>query len=221
MNIDESKQMQSKQAGKPRRRRTLFGRLWRLIGVLGLLSILGYAGLIGYVSYREAHVPAPTDYDAIIVLGAQVKQDGEASVQLRWRLDKALEMYRLSPCVVVVCGAQGGVEPRPEAEVMRALLIADGIPADQVYMDTQSMDTRQNMNNAKQILDQLGLTKPLVVTSDYHLPRAMEIAQDAGFTPQGAGSLCRPELEFWFQNHGREALAWVKYWLVKYVGLNL
>ena len=77
------------------------------------------------------------------------------------------------------------------------------------------------MENAKVILDKLGLTRPLVVTSDYHLPRAMEIAADAGFDPQGAGSLCRPEFSYWAQNHGREALAWVKYWLVKYVGLRL
>ena len=221
MNKDENKQTQHKQAGKPRRRRSPVGRLLRLIGVLVLLGVLGYAGLIGYVSYRETHVPVPSDYDAIIVLGAQVKPDGEASVQLRSRLDKALEMYQQSPCVVVVCGAQGGVEPRPEAEVMRDLLIADGIPAEQIYMDTKSTDTRQNMNNAKAILDELGLAKALVVTSDYHLPRALEIAADAGFAPQGAGSFCKPDVGFWLKNHGREALAWVKYWLMKYGGLSL
>jgi uncharacterized SAM-binding protein YcdF (DUF218 family) len=130
-------------------------------------------------------------------------------------------MYRKNPCVVVVCGARGGTEPRPEADVMRELLIADGVPEGMVYTDADSTDTRQNMDNAKRILDSLGLSSPLVVTSDYHLPRAMEIAADAGFQPQGAGSLCRPELTYWAQNHGREALAWVKYWLVKYVGLKL
>lgn len=204
------------------RRRPPVGRLLRLMGWLALLAVVAYGALIGYVCYREAHVPAPAGYDAIIVLGAQVKPDGEPSVQLHWRLDKALEMYRAYPCVVVVCGAQGGMEPRPEADVMREWMIAQGVPADQVYTDALSMDTRENMENAKTILDGLGLTRPLVVTSDYHLPRAMAIAADAGFDdPQGAGSLCRPEFEFWFQNHSREALAWVKYWLVRYVGLPL
>ena len=191
------------------------------IGILALAGIIIYAGLVGYVCYREATVPAPENYDSIIVLGAQVKPDGEPSVQLRWRLDKALEMYQASPCVIVVCGAQGGNEPRPEGDVMRELLIADGVPAEQIHVDNTSMDTRQNMANAKAILNRLGLNRPLIVTSDYHLPRAMAIAQDTGFYPQGAGSLCRPELYFWAQNHGREALAWVKYWLIKYVGLNL
>jgi SanA protein len=196
-------------------------RILRMLIAVLVLGALVYGGLIGYVCYRETHVPAPTDYDSIIVLGAQVKADGEPSVQLRWRLDKALEMYNASPCTVVVCGARGGNEPRPEADVMRELLIADGVDSALIYVDTQSMDTRQNMDNAKAILDHLGLSRPLIVTSDYHLPRAMAIAEDAGFVPQGAGSLCRPELTYWAQNHGREALAWVKYWLVKYVGLPL
>lgn len=216
MNKDEIKH------SPPKKRRPLLGRILRLIALLAGIGVVVYGGLIGYVCYREANVPVPATYDSIIVLGAQVKPDGEPSVQLRWRLDKALEMYQAVPCVMVVCGAQGGNEPRPEADVMRELLLADGVPEAMIYADNTSVDTRQNMQNAKAVLDGQGLNKPLIVTSDYHLPRALEIAADAGFVnPQGAGSLCRPELEFWFQNHSREALAWVKYWLVKYVGLSL
>ncbi len=202
-------------------RRSRPGKVLRVLCWLIAAGLMVYGGLIAYVCYREDHVPAPTDYDAIIVLGAQVKADGEASVQLRWRLDKALEMYEASPCVMVVCGAQGGDEPRPEADVMKELLALDGVPESMIYTDAESVNTRQNMDNAKVILDGLGLSRPLVVTSDYHLPRAMAIAADAGLTPQGAGSLCRPELSYWAKNHGREALAWVKYWLEKYAGLSL
>ncbi len=206
---------------QPKKKRPFWRRLLRVAGVIALVAVLAYGALIGYVCYRETHVPAPSGYDSIIVLGAQVKADGEPSLQLRWRLDKALEMYEASPCVLVVCGAQGGDEPRPEGDVMRDLLIADGVPATLIYPETASMDTRENMENAKRILDGLGLAKPLVVTSDYHLPRAMAIAADAGLVPQGAGSPCKPDFGYWIKNHGREALAWVKYWMVKYTGLRL
>ena len=124
---------------KPRKKRSPLARVLRVIGALVLIGVLCYAGLVAYVCYREVNVPAPTGYDAIIVLGAQVKADGEPSVQLRWRLDKALEMYEREPCVVVVCGAQAGTEPQAEAEVMRNLLIADGIPAERIYTDPLSM----------------------------------------------------------------------------------
>jgi uncharacterized SAM-binding protein YcdF (DUF218 family) len=196
-------------------------RIFKLLAVLLTIGVLCYTALIGYVVYREKNVPAPSDYDSIIVLGAQVQPSGEPSVQLDWRLDKATEMYLASPCPVIACGAQGTDEPRPEADVMRDLLIGDGIPADAIYTDPVSMDTYQNIRNAKAIIEELGLSRPLIITSDYHLPRAMAIAEMEGFDPQGVASPTRQELGFWLKNHCREALAWVKFWLIRYVGLTL
>ena len=189
--------------------------------VLIILGVVCYAALVGYTVYREKTVPEPSDYDVIVVLGAQVQPNGEPSVQLDWRLDKAVEMYFKSPCPVIVCGAQGSDEPRPEADVMRDLLIERGVPADYIYTDSVSTDTYQNIRNAKVIITQLGLSKPLIITSDYHLPRAMDIAKAEGFAPQGAASPTKQELQFWLKNHCREALAWVKFFLIRYIGLDL
>ncbi|MBN1776748.1 MAG: YdcF family protein [Clostridiales bacterium] len=196
-------------------------RILKVLLVLFIFVAVCYAALVGYTVYREKTVPEPSDYDAIIVLGAQVQTDGEPSVQLDWRLDKAVEMYNASPCPVVVCGAQGKDEPRPEAEVMRDLLIGRGMPAGMIYTDPVSTDTYQNIRNAKAIIEQLGLNRPLIITSDYHLPRAMDIAKAEGFEPQGAASPTKQEFQFWLKNHGREALAWVKFFLIRYIGLDL
>lgn len=189
--------------------------------ILVALGVLCYAALVGYVVYREKNIPEPSAYDSIIVLGAQVQATGEPSVQLRWRLDKAVEMYQASPCAVVVCGAQGKDEPAPEADVMRDLLIADGIPAETIHTDPTSTDTYQNIRNAKEIIEALGLSSPLIITSDYHLSRAMDIAKAEGLKSQGAASPTKQEFQFWVKNHGREALAFVKFWLIYYVGLKL
>ena len=51
----------------------------------------------------------------------------------------------------------------------------------------------------------------IVVTSDYHLPRALAIARDAGLEVQGIGAPTLPE--WWIKNHFREVLAWGKYLL--------
>lgn len=197
-------------------------KVLRVLLILLLIAAVGYAAVVGHVCYQEAHVPAPTDYDAIIVLGAQVLPTGEPSVQLQWRLDKAKEMYDQNPCPVVVCGAQAGTEPEPEAEVMRRVLQKAGVAETDIYMDAESDDTRSNVKNAMTLLAGRQITRPLIVTSDYHLPRAMAIARDAGFAQvQGAGSPCRPEINFWLKNHCREALAWGKYWAEKYLGIDL
>ena len=178
--------------------------LWAL-----LAGAAAWCALVAFVCVKEYTVPVPDpDTEAIIVLGAQVKADGTLSLQLQWRLDKALEMYAALPQKIVVCGAQGGDEPTTEARAMYAYLTAHGVPSEDLLLDETSFNTRQNLANAKQLLPE-ETTKVLIVTSNYHLPRAMALATDAGFAPSGVGSPIK--LIYWPKNHFREALAWVKY----------
>ena len=89
--------------------------LWfvRLPLMLILIALLIWAGLIGMVWWRETHIPTLESYDAIVVLGAQVKADGTPSVQLQLRMDTAYETWLKAPCMVVCCGGQGADEPAP------------------------------------------------------------------------------------------------------------
>ena len=100
---------------------------------------------------------------------------------------------------------------------MRDYLIAKGVPADQILTDTQSTTTLENMRFAKRILQENGLsTAVCVITSDYHLPRALALASDVGLDATGVGSEIKAE--YWLKNHAREALAWLKYWAQKLTG---
>ena len=103
-----------------------------IIGLIVLLVVL-YAGVVAMVCIREGSVlktvPAADEYDAIVVLGAQVKPDGSPSIQLSWRLDAAWEAWEQKHVPVVVCGAQGKDEPMPEAEAMSLYLENKGVPA--------------------------------------------------------------------------------------------
>jgi len=180
---------------------------------LALLGALAFGVLFGLLIYREHTLPRPGSVDAMIVLGAQVNPDGTPSVQLEWRLTKALEVYQTKRTPIVVTGAQGADEPRTEASVMREWLIARGVPPEDIRMDESSMNTRENIANAMQYLP--GVKDVLIVTSDYHLPRAMQIARDQGLNPSGVGSPIKPE--YWWKNHFRETLAWGKYYLQKFI----
>ena len=55
-----------------------------------------------------------------------------------------------------------------------------------------------------------------MITSDYHLPRALAIAGSLGLDADGIGSPCKPE--WWVKNHAREVLAWGKYLLDEITG---
>ena len=204
---------------KKRRRRGLtFVKILLLLAALAVLFLGFVLGRLLILENRVSREPSELrePYDAIIVLGAQVKADGTPSVQLSWRLDAAAEAYRNKPVPVVVCGAQGSDEPMPEASAMRDVLMEKGVSDEMILMDPDSTDTRQNLNNAKNLLSGMeNVRKVLVVSSDYHVPRALALAEDMGFEAIGLGSPCKPE--YWIKNHARETLAWIKYWLQKYL----
>lgn len=195
------------------RRPGCLGMLFKLIFWLIALGALAYVGLFGYLLLKEHTLPRPGSYDAIVVLGAQVEKDGQPSVQLAWRLEKALEIYKQEPVLLVVTGARGVDEPATEASVMRNWLVDRGVREDQVLMDETSFNTRENIKNAVKLLP-AGTLDLMIVTSDYHLPRALQVARDLGLNPSGAASPIKPE--FWFKNHARETLAWGKYLVTKY-----
>ena len=188
--------------------------LIRLVFTLALLFALAYAGMFGYMLIREYSVPAPGSTQAMIVLGAQVKSDGQPSKQLELRLEAALAEYNKQPRPIVVCGAQGVGEPVTEATAMRNWLVAKGVPADQILLEEDSFNTQQNLEGAIQLLP-FHIKNVLIITSDYHLPRAMSIARDLGLNPSGVGSPILPE--YWLKNHAREALAWGKYFVNKFL----
>ena len=170
----------------------------RLIIGLVILGIILYAGVMGFVLIREkgvaTEVPSADNYDAIIVLGAQVKPDGSPSVQLSWRLNYRIKRWYLS---------------------------LTGNYYDRIYLSySTNMRYEQNLKNAGELLkNRPEVQRVLVVTSDYHVPRSLALAKDQGYEAVGLGSPCKPE--YWLKNHAREALAWIKYWGVKYLHLPL
>ena len=197
---------------------------FRLVILLLAAAAVFYVAVVAYVCICEGRVPktmpVAESYDAIIVLGAQVKPDGNPSVQLSWRLDAAAEAYQKKNVPVVVCGAQGIDEPMTEAEAMKQYLTTKGIPGNDILTDPKSFNTRQNLVNAGALLgEKQGIRRVLIVTSDYHVPRSLALAADLGFEASGLGSPCKPE--YWLKNHAREALAWIKYWGMKYLHLPL
>ena len=182
-----------------------------MLAIVLLLMILAALALIGFVYYQETHLPPVRESDVIIVLGAQVKSDGTPSVALERRLTLALEIYQTQVQSVIVCGAHGGDEPATEASVMRAWLLERGVLPEHVFEEPQSFNTRENLENAKKIMEQNGLSRALVITSDYHVARALALCRDVGIEATGKGSPSK--VEYFVKNHLREGVSWIKYGL--------
>ena len=190
----------------------------KILLILLLAGLFLFAAAMGALALAEGNAARSRGGSAaIIVLGAQVKADGQPSVQLELRLEAALTEYQKQPRLIICCGAQGANEPEPEGESMRKWLLARGVPETDVLAETASSNTLENLRNARAMLSE-GEARVTVVTSDYHLPRALAIARDAGLDADGVGSPCKPE--YWLKNHSREVLAWGKYLLNKIVPIG-
>lgn len=183
--------------------------------ILGLVGVLIegalFAAVCACAHIRREACPS----DVIIVLGAQVRPTGEPSNILEYRLIAASELYAraLAP-VIIVCGAQGGDEPMPEAVIMRDYLMQKGVPEHAILLEDKSTSTITNLENAKAIMDERGFESAIIATSDYHMTRALYVARKLSIDASGASSHSPASPYGFFINRFRETLSWLKTFLL-------
>ncbi|MBR1781122.1 MAG: YdcF family protein, partial [Oscillospiraceae bacterium] len=130
-------------------------RLGKIVLILIALFLLCCAGLEAFI-LLSARDDVRHEPKVMIVLGAMVWPDGPSPV-LRYRLDKALEYLDDHPeMTVIVSGGQGNDEPCSEAQAMADALIAAGVPAEQIVLEDTSFNTRQNLQNSRALMAELG-----------------------------------------------------------------
>lgn len=124
----------------------------------------------------------------IVVLGTTVYEHGPCYL-LRQRLKEAAKWANeYEDAVIVVTGGQGKTEPFTEGSEMKRYLIEElGISADRIVVEEASMNTYENMIFSGEILDKefedfsYEDSSILVVTNNFHMFRALQIAKKAGF----------------------------------------
>ena len=123
----------------------------------------------------------PMGDSTMVVLGCQVKESG-ASLMLRKRLDTAFEyLTEHEDMKVIVSGGQGADEPMSEAECMFDYLIAKGISPERIYIEDKSVNTVENIEFSKKIIEENGLFFDItIVTDGYHQLRADMFAKEQG-----------------------------------------
>lgn len=122
--------------------------------------------------------------DFCVVLGAQWKTSGPSDV-LRRRLDKAAEYLKENPAtVVIVSGGQGPDEIISEAEGMRQYLMDAGIEEERILMEDKSTSTRENLAFSAGLIDMKN-GRTVVVTNNFHVFRAVKIAEKQGYQAEG------------------------------------
>jgi uncharacterized SAM-binding protein YcdF (DUF218 family) len=127
-------------------------------------------------------------YDGVILLGGAlgpVEVNGALEEQLNHAADRvhyAAALARQNPDAPVLISG-GLVFPRAgarsEAEVSADLLVQLGVPREQLLLETTSRTTLENANNLAD-QDMTGERRWALVTSAFHMPRAIGVFRKAG-----------------------------------------
>jgi uncharacterized SAM-binding protein YcdF (DUF218 family) len=135
----------------------------------------------------KLELPEKQEVDCILVLGAGLQADS-ISLRLKARLDKALEYAEKLPHLpIILSGGQGSDELRTEAEAMQEYLLSKGLSEELLILEDQSTSTQENLRFSKSLLPKAN-AKVLLVTSDYHLYRALMLASLMGYEAYGAAA---------------------------------
>ena len=169
--------------------------LLTLLGVLLGLGILGAAvifGINGYViSSTEDRILSPekaadlTDVDCILVLGCKVHDSGNPSAMLEDRLRRSVELFDAGAAPKLLMSGDHGTVPYNEVQTMKQYAIDCGIASSDVFMDHAGFSTYESLYRAKEIF---GAEKIIIVTQEYHLYRALYIAEALGIEAYGVHS---------------------------------
>lgn len=163
-----------------------------LLVLEGAYVAFTFSALILY-SWLYRRLPRRREYDYVVVHGAGLSGRRPTPL-LAARLDKGVALWKAAGkrAIIIVSGGQGSDEEVPEAQAMRDYLIETrDVPSDAIIMEARSTTTMENLRNSKGIMDArsgMGNYRCVVVTSDYHVFRAVEYAHVIGLAADGVGS---------------------------------
>ena len=181
--------------------------------VQALIIVTVVYGSLSFVTFMIYSVflmiiPRSKDFDYVIIHGAGLINGEKVSRLLQERLDKAILVYSKdpSPTKLIPSGGKGSDESISEAEAMKRYLLEQGIPESDILMEDRSTTTLENLKFSKDIIDSReGRKYTALVTSNYHVYRALRYCRRVGLKCKGIGS--RIALYYWPSALIREYIA--------------
>jgi uncharacterized SAM-binding protein YcdF (DUF218 family) len=151
------------------------------------VCFLLYSFVYGRIRHRGA-------VDFIVVLGSGLIGGSRVPPLLAGRLERARTAFDAERAkgrdpLLLTSGGQGPDEDLSEARAMADYLIAAGVSADRILVEDQSRTTQENLRFSKALMhDREPDHRALVVTNNFHVMRAAQIARREKVDAQVIGS---------------------------------
>lgn len=124
------------------------------------------------------------DIDCILVLGAGVWGD-KPSPMLEDRLLEGIKLYEEGVSPKIMMTGDNGTNGYDEVNVMKNYAKEKGVPSEDIFMDHAGFSTYESVYRAKAIFE---VKRVVIVTQEYHLHRALYIANQLGLEAYGVPS---------------------------------
>lgn len=169
-------------------------KVLRIAIILIILLVLGLATVFGintfiktsskkrFLSLEEA--TNLDDVDCILVLGAGVWGDRPTHM-LEDRLEYGISLYKMGASGKLLMSGDHGRENYDEVNVMKNYAVNHGVLSSDVFMDHAGFSTYESIYRARDIFE---AEKIIIVTQEYHLYRALFIADKLGLEAYGVAS---------------------------------
>jgi vancomycin permeability regulator SanA len=161
----------------------ILGRRRLLLAAAVLAGLVLTANVAVLAGGGDEKVDDPVD--CALVLGAGVAGDGTPSWVLHDRLAASLALYESGRVRRIIVSGDHGTRDYDEPNAMRAWLEARGVPASAIFMDHAGFDTYSSVWRAKNVF---GAERVVVVTQQFHLPRALWVARSLGMAAEGVAA---------------------------------
>ncbi|WP_159882696.1 YdcF family protein [Paenibacillus puerhi] len=131
---------------------------------------------------ERRYAPPPSiEGDAYVVLGGgslsgvpSPAGEGQLSGPTLQRVVTAVQLYARKPLPIVFSGGQVYAASGNEGHLAKRMLIELGIPEEQILVDDTSRNTQENARNTQAILTKQRLNEPVLITSAFHMARAVK-----------------------------------------------
>jgi vancomycin permeability regulator SanA len=120
--------------------------------------------------------------EAVLLLGAGVRDDGNMSAILSDRAKTTLEVYRSKKARKILISGDHGRKGYDEVNVVKTYLLKKGVPGEDIFTDHAGFSTYDSIYRAGEIFRVKSL---IIVTQRFHLPRALYIADKSGLKAYG------------------------------------
>lgn len=211
------KRNKEKEAGtkKDKNKKKRHFSLKKLLLVLGVLC-LAVAILFVSVNARVIRSSSPRlisadaatnleNVDCILVLGSSVQPNGTLNRVVRERVDTALALYESGVSERLLMSGDHGKVNYDEVNAMKQYCVDKGVNPDVIFLDHAGFNTYDSIYRAKAIF---GVQKMIIVSQEYHLYRAVYIANKLGIEAYGVAA--EQEADTALITNLRESVARVK-----------